>query len=123
MPLTIPQLQSMAPKPAIPGGGGPASDAAYLEWRDRILGEWSERLVARLWHSLDLDDLMPGWRFDELMTDRVIASDLPLFANTPSHLNYSHRLRLLSATLRHSRRRMESLAYEILSDLDGEAHR
>lgn len=95
MPLTLPKIEDSPLRSTLPDGGSPATDSAYLTWRDDFLSRHAERLVARFWHSCDFDDLMPAWRFDDVLCERLgIVS--PMFGGG---LLYNHKIRHLGLAL------------------------
>lgn len=115
MPLTIPRPMNDPPKSTLPAGGSPALDTAYEVWRDNLLAEWSERLIARFFHSCCLDDLWPAWRFDADLAKRL--DDQPLFEHQ-GHYIYSHRQRLLGVALKTNPARLLKIATTLLDSTD-----
>jgi len=101
--------QDMRPRSALPAGGSPADDKAYLAWRSRIVDEANARILDR--HD---------WREDIWFIVGVIEAyrlDYHLFKATAGetlfeNANASHRLRHLANSLRDHPRAMARLAAE-----------
>jgi hypothetical protein len=107
-----------APRSALPAGGAPADDAAYLAWRNDYLDYVNGVAIALGWHDV------PEWPADPVTAHRLdaelydaLGGVLPLF-NEP--INYSHRLRFLGVALRTRRRDVASHACRIASRLAAE---
>jgi hypothetical protein len=110
VPLAFPMHLEHEDRSELPLGGSPADDRAYLAWRDQVLGEALDRHVLRHWHRWSDEPFdWPPWRFDAALfagLEGRLFRD-PIISN--------HRLRALAVALKTRRRKVESLARQILS--------
>jgi hypothetical protein len=107
-----------APRSALPAGGAPPDDAAYLVWRSAYLDYVNGVALALGWHETPEwgGDPVAAYRFDAELYE-VLGGDLPLFHEP---INYSHRLRFLGVALRTRRRDVLHHACRIAARFAGE---
>ena len=86
----------------LPPGGSPATDAAWVAWREEFLARAAERQVVRRWHeAIDAPPRLDSWRFDRTVFDALSAA--PLFAGSDPMVPRV-RLRFLGVWLRDRRK-------------------